>query len=910
MGLLSLAGAGCTQDDDDGADAGPQCVHHTDCPDLKVCGGGRCLQPPPCTVSDDWIYCAAGLDEQSPGLGATAFCDLESVDGGGICQVACVEDTDCAAGRICTDFGRCRPATPPTGTPPGAGAAAALQAGFGAVELNIPVGVPLGGYGSRYDPRPSRYGGGLAASRGHYEGLDVRALVLDNGINPVLLVRAPLIFIDQSFQEEVALILEAETGQDWRNSLIISATHTHSGPARLWPLPPRTVLPLGVLGAGDHSRFFYDAVVRSVADAALAALNARVPAKLGWQIVESFDTDDQVGRDRRDQTPPWDDNRMLVIRVDGADGKPLTVLFSYGAHGTANELDYLTGDALAGAELGLEAWLGQQFGQHVPTMFINQNSGSMSPVDGADQGVPTMFERSGVVLAERARAAILDIQTRDNVVLKSRTIRFPFTYRSVGFAPGEWQNPFEPALPLGGDYRYGAIQCFGDYEPGADLAAFKPRDELACFGLHAFGFNQPPTPLTKSMITALSLDGLSVVTMPGELTMELSWLVLRRLQQDHGINPLSAFTWGYAQDHQLYLLPDVVDGPRPPFPGLTTPMAPGDYPPHAFSYLRGGYEASLSQFADKGGDFLVARASDAWRALEAPNDVPAGIPLRYTPPSEAPFPVDETPVARAGVVLQDMPATLKRLTPVEFVFVGGDPLMEAPLSPLVTVQKEQPAGGFTDVLTASRVPYTNRQVGFVTRLRKNAADWEWVVRWEEVQSFQAGTYRFHVVGHFKGPAGRTPYTVDSAAFVVEPLDTLVVTAAQAGRDLTGTLQYPAGVKFTDAPINGDEGRVTGSHRMRHVDLPVNIPAPLIPTRDVTAGGVAVQLRQGNTVASEFVAASLTTGTDTVAGRANVPVTRFTAAVPQNVASGTYDARITVTDVHGNTGTLTVPVTLP
>src|SRR5690606_2418727 len=135
-----------------------------------------------------------------------------------------------------------------------------------------------------------------------------------------------------------------ETGEEWRDSLMISSTHTHSGPCRHWHLPEQAAAPLGSFGIGEFSQFFHDRMKEVAVGLALEALENRAPAKIGWEIIESFDNDDQVGRDRWTQTPPFDDNRVLLMRVDDLDDVPIAALFSYGAHGTDNGTDYLTGD--------------------------------------------------------------------------------------------------------------------------------------------------------------------------------------------------------------------------------------------------------------------------------------------------------------------------------------------------------------------------------------------------------------------------------------------------------------------------------------------------------------------------------------------------------------------------------------
>ncbi|MBI5494222.1 MAG: neutral/alkaline non-lysosomal ceramidase C-terminal domain-containing protein [Deltaproteobacteria bacterium] len=875
-----------------GGNGGGGCRYQHECSETQACVNGACAEAPTCSSEEEWTFCLDYWSVEDAVAAERAWCDLER------CRIACSSDEHCGPERICTDFGECRVFTPVTTAPPG-GARTALRAGYGAAELDLPIGIPLGGYGLRFGP-PGRFGGGMEASVGQFDGMEARALFLDNGENPLLIVRLPVIFIDASFHEEIARILDAETGQDWREHLVVSATHTHSGPGRLWPLPEKTLLPLGLLGAGDFSDHFYRRAIRSTADAVLRALAQPVPARLGWDIVEPWDTDDAVAHDRREDSPPFDDNRVMIIRVDDTDGVPLAVLFSFGMHGTDNETNYMTDDVLGGAARGLEEALGQRHGRFVPALFINQNSGTMAPSNGGF-AVPQSYDRTGALVAATLMPAIEAITTRADVHLASRSHRFEMTYESLGYTPDEWANTNDP--PFGGRFRYGAFRCFEGYSPQTEADFLAPEDRN-CLGLHTFLYNRPPTPLMRSLITALDIDGLSVVTQPGELSMELSWKILHTLQQEHGVDPLNAFTWGYAQDHHLYLLPESLDLPLPPFPGISTPKAPSEYPPHAFSCLRGGYEASMSSWGTREGDFLVARASEAVgrlaAAATAAGDAPPNV---YTPRVEEPFPVDLTPAAEAGRVISDVPAEVVRFDQVEFAWVGGDPSAEAPQSPLVVLERRNTDGTFAEVKLRSHARYDNRSGRMVTRTRQAGAAWEWVVLWEEGKDFPAGTYRFHVDGHCQreaGAAGRQPYTATSREFTVRPLDTLSVVVDTAS-GVSATLAYPTGAAFTVPGALGDPGRPQGRFRARHPEVPVEVPAALEPVVDVVETAVTVRL-VGQGRDETLAPVSLAETREPVPGMANARVTRAGVPLPGNLAAGTYDVTVTVTDTWGNTGT--------
>lgn len=907
--MVVMALSGCsngTGSSHDGGTTTPSC-QLWDCPQGQICAGGSCQTAPACEAVDDWPACQVQVGRLDSSLGDRAYCDDRQ------CKVACVLDAHCGPGKVCTDFGLCRD-SPAITAPKPDGARHALKAGYGAELLNVPIGSPLGGYGARFDGSTSRYGGGLQASAGQMDGMEARAVYLDNGEHPLIIIRLPIIFLDMSIHEGVARMLEAQTGKDWRDQLIISATHSHSGPARLWPLPTQTVIPLGLLGAGDFSYTFYKDVMESAGKAALKAIAQPVDAKFGWTIVENFDRDDQVSHDRREETPPFDDNRILLLRVDDMAGIPLAVLFSFGMHGTDNSTRYMTGDANGGAEFGLEDMLGRTYGRHVPAMFLSQNSGTMAPSGRMGFEVPRQFERIGAEVVNRVWTRFQAIETKSDVTLASRATRFATTYDLVGFQPGEWTNTNDP--PFGGDYRYGAIQCFGSYEPMTD-EDFDPLNQLNCFGLHTLTYNRPPTPLTRSMITTLNLDGLSAVTMPGELSMELSWQLLHMLQVNHAVDPTKAWTFGYMNDHQLYLLPNTLHLPMPPFEGITAPKAPDQYPAHTFGFLRGGYESSLAPWGPRHGDHLTAMTDVAWTRMKdptftAPNTT--ALPLFYTDPVDTPFPVDLSAPARVGTVTTQMPAQVKRLTPVEFAWVGGDPGAEMPQSPEVVLEKEDGAT-FVPVLMPSRAPYDNRGNRFLTRVHKSAEDWVWAVYWEEIQDFPTGNYRFTVNGHYQesaGAAGRKPYTVHSSTFAVVPSDAIVVSDLAATtapfRSVRGVIGYPQGAPLVVRETSDDLGHVTGSFRMRNFQAGTT-PAPLDLSSDIENSGVTVTLTQGAT-SSPLTGVTVSFGVVSGNPGGNYIITQFDGDVPMAFAAGAATVDVTVTDLHGNTGAFTGQVMLP
>jgi hypothetical protein len=890
-------------DADTDTDTGPtSCEYQTDCDDSQFCHEGICKAAPECSTIRDWETCVEEFEAIEEGLGRRAVC----VDSR--CQLACIYDADCPDGQICSDHGACIDFTGEvTGDHPGGDARADLQAGIGNALMTFPIGLSQGGYGSRASSNDGRYVESLSATHGQMHGLYARAVLLDNGERQLMIVRMPIIFPTKALHEAVARHLQERTGKDWRDSLLITGTHTHSGPTRYWNLPDQAMLPLGTFGTDEFSQQGFDWMVESSTDAANAALDDLSPAKFGWEIVEAYDTDDVISSDRWDQTPPFDDNRLLLMRIDGADGNPRAVIFSLGTHGTVHSDVYFTGDVLAGMERELEQRLGEEYDRFVPTMYLNENGGTMSPRGGTyDHAELQRYEAIGYYFAEKAYDTISAMETSADVELAGVTHRFPMSYEFLGYEPGEWEAA--RGGTVNNQYDYGGIQCMGG-EGDSDPATRFNEDEVDCIPLHWLGFHRPITIFTKSQMSAFNLGGLTVVTMPGESSMEIGWQVLRDARDEWGIDPLESWVLGYAQDHQFYLTPTNLRGELPVFPGISTPKAPDEYPDFAFSYFQGGYEASLNVWGWKMGDFMVERAVETVGLLQGndpENDLPGAMPVEYSRIDEEPFELAPTDSAAVGTVTVEPPEQLERMTPTEFAWVGGDPGAEMPQAPKVTLER-QDGGSFGPVKMPSTRDYTNRENRMLTRVREHEDGWEWVVYWEELADFPAGTYRFRVNGHHMDGGSRTEYETTSRAFEIVGNDALHIEVAQASGSISGRLGYPASEGLEYLGDNDDEGAVSGNFRMRHPYVPTGFNAPLTAGEDVTASDVSIVIQDssGNTVAEvDSADITLETADGSVGGRDDVPVTTFSAPTPSGVPSGDHDVVVTVTDAYGNTGTLT------
>jgi neutral ceramidase len=151
-------------------------------------------------------------------------------------------------------------------------AAGTFRAGFGRVDITPPPGFGLFGYG----PEGKR-------ARGYRTRLYARAMVLENAAGQAVAVAvADLDVISTLLQRRVALqVLEATEGAIGADRLILSATHTHSGPAHF--LSAWTTNEFGSGVAGYDPRLV-DSLSHGIARAVISAYEGRRPARAGWAI--------------------------------------------------------------------------------------------------------------------------------------------------------------------------------------------------------------------------------------------------------------------------------------------------------------------------------------------------------------------------------------------------------------------------------------------------------------------------------------------------------------------------------------------------------------------------------------------------------------------------------------------------
>ena len=176
---------------------------------------------------------------------------------------------------------RCGALPPPSG----------FMAGFGRADITPPAGAGMLGYGPE-----SR------VARGYRQRLTTRAMALQDGAGErIILGVADLDFIPGALHRAVAARLEHcfSLGAD---RIILSATHTHSGPGHF--AAHRAYDSFGTAREGFDPRLLHF-LADSIAQAMIDALRAMRPARAGWG-----------------QAPVWQVSRLRSWAAHAADLHP------------------------------------------------------------------------------------------------------------------------------------------------------------------------------------------------------------------------------------------------------------------------------------------------------------------------------------------------------------------------------------------------------------------------------------------------------------------------------------------------------------------------------------------------------------------------------------------------------------
>ena len=434
-----------------------------------------------------------------------------------------------------------------------------MRIGAAAIDITPPVGTALDGYGGRTD-----------VSLGVHDPLYARAIYFDDGAAQLAMVVCDLIGIG-SFLAERARELIAERPGIPPSNVMISATHTHAGPA-------------GVRGRGEP--VLVEEVARKIAGAVRVAHRYAVEGILKYGRTDLS----SIAQNRRFPDGPVD-HRLDVVAADTQEGRNIATVARYGCHATTLERDNLD----ITAEYPGEACrtIEQVIGGGTVGLFFNGACGNINPAWIRQQydevrRVGTVVGAKAAALSQELRPLAINHQAHNirweeltsrpvdagvlvSGPLKSATLTFEAPYRT-----GPSDEEFSEHLArLEGEY---ARARAGSEKERRAAAARVTRARMEALSL-ARVRRQPATRTEEVQAFALG-ENLHVVGLPGEVFIETG----DEIRHKSGLENLLVVT--YANDYPGYFC-------------------------RAEAYEEGGYEPGTTPFAPEADGLLVKAALDA-----------------------------------------------------------------------------------------------------------------------------------------------------------------------------------------------------------------------------------------------------------------------------------------------------------
>ena len=307
-----------------------------------------------------------------------------------------------------------------------------VTAGAGRAALAVPSGTSLGGYGAfaRRLLFPDVFGlyphaFWLKPSLGERDALAARALVLEHDGTRVTWITLDVVAVDQSFMRTLGTRLGDGVG-----TLLVSASHTHSGPGGYVD----SVM-AGMLVMDRRDPAVLESIVAAAETAVRRAEATRAPARIATASIDGPAI--TVSRLRRPLDP-----ELMVLGVRRPDGAPVAVVWNFAIHGTmlGPRNRVLSGDVIGVASQHVERAIG------APAMFVAGALGDVSPARHGADALETAGTALGATVLAAWRAAASMAAT--SLTTRTATLALPAPRLSLRNCLGRFV-PRALTLPLG-----------------------------------------------------------------------------------------------------------------------------------------------------------------------------------------------------------------------------------------------------------------------------------------------------------------------------------------------------------------------------------------------------------------------------------------------------------------------------
>ena len=288
--------------------------------------------------------------------------------------------------------------------------AAALHAG--AATSDITPQDPVFLYGYPHVPR---------TSTGVHDRLESAALYLRQEGQGLLIIANDLIFVPRPVSSDVRRRISIKTGVP-AEAIVLTATHTHSGPVTVDGLSHHTDPVVPKADAG-----YLQWVAYSMVEAGCAAVRSAQPAEAGLAVARA----QGVGTNRHDPAGPADPEVPVLVLRTLDDQRPIACMLAYAMHTTVLHEDstLISGDF----PHFTREYLRQQglVPAHCPILYHNGASGNQSPRHVTKANTFAEARRLGELLGAAVANAMRRISYQRSCPLQVRRARVPLQPRAL-----------------------------------------------------------------------------------------------------------------------------------------------------------------------------------------------------------------------------------------------------------------------------------------------------------------------------------------------------------------------------------------------------------------------------------------------------------------------------------------------
>jgi len=272
-----------------------------------------------------------------------------------------------------------------------------LEAGAAVVDISPRDSQFLYGY-----PYVERYSVGI------HDPLLSSALYLSDGLTQMMFVANDIIFVSKATTQRVRKRIKEATGVPG-NNIMITATHTHSGPGTVDYISSEhdSIVPQA---DPAYLCFFEDSIVA----AAIQARRKAQPARVGLAVANGSG----VGTNRRDFLGPADPE-VPVLMVKTADGRQdIACMVVYSMHPTVLHEDskLISGDFPGMMRQFLQK---EVVGEDCPVLYQTGPAGNQSPRHVTRANTFAEAKRLGEMLGRAVAKVIPEITCASSISLKS-----------------------------------------------------------------------------------------------------------------------------------------------------------------------------------------------------------------------------------------------------------------------------------------------------------------------------------------------------------------------------------------------------------------------------------------------------------------------------------------------------------